>query len=562
MPNQRLSLLFTRAIAGVFLLVPFSAYSQTDNKAKLVGTISGKVTVSDSGIGDIVVTAQLGDRPGQPALARAKTDANGRYRLPGLTAGQYQITAIAPAWAFVDQSGYSGSFYGAGKVVVLAAGEDVDDVEIKLLRGGVITGRVTDADGKPVVEERVTPEIVDQNGNPTKQPALFMWNYQMTQTDDRGVYRIYGLSAGRYRVSVGRNESGFIGSRSNTYYPLTFYGDTTDATKATVVELQEGSEAGNIDIRVGRASRTFFATGRLIDSDTGQPIPGTRLMYGPARPNQPFYGGYVGTPTGPRGDFRLEGLEPGRYGISISASYEASSHYSDPLLFEIRDADVTNLELRATRGLTLSGVVIFEGSQRKDLQQQIGTLRVGASVTSPTNSQSQSFSSSGIAADGSFQITGVRPGKVRLVVAAYSNPALRGITTLRAERGGVDVLQTLELQPGESLTDLRIVAGLGTGTIRGTVRFVGGELPPNMRLFVNVKREGATASGGGLVDARGHFVIGNLTGGTYEVTLHVSSNIPPAGRRIKPQMQTVAVSDDGEAQLDFIVDLTAKEGGP
>ena len=106
------------------------------------------------------------------------------------------------------------------------------------------------------------------------------------------------------------------------------------------------------------------------------------------------------------------------------------------------------------------------------------------------------------------------------------------------------------------------MAGLGTGTIRGTVRFVGGELPANMRLFVNVKREGAAASGGGLVDARGRFVIGNLTGGTYEVTLHVSSNVPPAGRQIKPQMQTVVVSDDGDAQIDFIVDLTAKEGGP
>jgi hypothetical protein len=38
---------------------------------------------------------------------------------------------------------------------MLAAGEEVRDIDIKLVRGGVITGRVTDAENNPIVEERV-----------------------------------------------------------------------------------------------------------------------------------------------------------------------------------------------------------------------------------------------------------------------------------------------------------------------------------------------------------------------------------------------------------------------
>ena len=81
-----------------------------------------------------------------------------------------------------------------------------------------------------------------------------------------------------------------MASRNRTYYAVTFYGNTSDATKASVVELQDGTEATNIDIRVGRAANTFVASGRVVDAENGQPIPNLRLIYGPAKVNQPFYG--------------------------------------------------------------------------------------------------------------------------------------------------------------------------------------------------------------------------------------------------------------------------------
>src|SRR6185503_6480519 len=176
MPLQRLSLTFARALAGLLLLVPLSAHAQTaPASAKPTGTISGKVTVNEKGAPDILVAAQSLDRPFQQAAARAKSDATGRYRLTGLPAGQYQITAIAPALASAAEPG-SASIYRVGKSVVLAPGEEADDVDMKLVTGGVITGRVTDPDGRPVIEERINLQMLDQPGNVNNQVNVPMWN--------------------------------------------------------------------------------------------------------------------------------------------------------------------------------------------------------------------------------------------------------------------------------------------------------------------------------------------------------------------------------------------------
>ncbi len=125
--------------------------------------------------------------------------------------------------------------------------------------------------------------------------------------------------------------------------------------------------------------------------------------------------------------------------------------------------------------------------------------------------------------------------------------------------------RNLEIEPGQSISDLRVVVILGTGSIRGTVKFEGGDLPTDARIFIGVRREGTPGGGSGApVDARGHFLINNLAPGTYEVTLYMVLAGPPqlSRRPFPPQKQMVDVVDDSEAQVTFTVDLKMKEGGP
>jgi len=557
--------------AGVLLSVSAPGYGQTtETKPRPNGSISGRALIGGKGAPGIAVAAYGGDMINRRAAAQAISDGEGRFRLSGLAAGTYQVSALAPTYASSEPLSLSsfGPTSGLSKSIVLAPDENVEDIDLKLVRGGVITGRIKDAEGRPVIEQQVVLAAVDENGAPSKTQMTQAYNnYQMYQTDDRGVYRIYGLPAGHYKVSVGSAPGrGSSQLGTHTYYPQTFFGDVSDTAKATIVELTEGGETGNIDIQVGHRGETYTATGRIIDTDSGEPIAGVRFMYGPAPKNQSnFFGGYIGAPTNSRGEFRIEGIEPGRYGVTLASDFEASAVYSDPSYFEVTDGDVSNLELKATRGNSMSGVLVTDGITNREVLAQLTSMRVTARVTSTTSPQTSNSGTSMIAGDLSFSINGLRPGRAGLYITSIGNPGIRGLQIAKVEREGLDVTRTLEIKSGQPISDLRVILVYGTGTIRGTVKFENGDPPSLSRVFVAARREGATNNNyGAQLDSRGRFLITNLPAGTYEVILNLGFPIgptPPQQRPPQPK-QFVTVAEDAEAEVTFTVDLKPKEGGP
>ena len=545
------------------VLTSFAAHAQSDAKTKANGSISGRVTIGGKVAEGIPVAAFGGENfDRRVAAAKGVSDGDGRYHLSGLAPGNYQVAPLTPNLTAAQQESFQGfgfPYFGTSKNIILAANEMVDDIDVKLVRGGVITGRVTDADNKPVVEVRISLQPIADPQNPVRPPLPY--NSQMYQTDDRGIYRIYGLPAGRYTVSVGfSGTEGILAPGSRRYYQRTFHPDVTEAAKATIVELAEGGEATNIDIKIGSSADTYNVTGRVVDSETGLPISGVRIGFLMVRPNQerpsPIY---IGLTNDNHGEFKFDGFGPGHYGAYVSSENDGGEFYSNPAYFEIVDKDVTGVELKAIHGLSLSGVVVIDGNVTKDMLAQLAGLRVSASVTPTSGAQINGSVSSAVAPDGSFQINGLRPGPV--AIGLYPNgPAGKRPTIARIEHDGLGVSQGFEIQPGQSISGLRIVVNYGTGSIRGTVRFEGGSLPIDSRTFVTCRREGARDTSGGQVDSRGHFVINNLAPGTYEVMLQLA--FPRPQRSTPPQKQEVTVTNDSESEVTFVINLAPKEGGP
>jgi hypothetical protein len=64
-------------------------------------------------------------------------------------------------------------------------------------------------------------------------------------TDDRGIYRIYGVAPGRYRVSAGVSDDDTYPSirTGRVSYRRTYYPDAPDAADAKIVEVTAGGEA-------------------------------------------------------------------------------------------------------------------------------------------------------------------------------------------------------------------------------------------------------------------------------------------------------------------------------
>ena len=551
-------------IAAAMQLASPTAFSQPDQKPKGTASISGQVSVDGKPSAGIAIAAFTSDsavRTRAP-VAQSISDAEGRYRLTSLGAGQYQIATMAPNLPSKESAEPNFSFlFGPSKSIVLAAGEQVDDVDLRLSRGGVITGRITDADNKPVVDERVTLQILNENGRPPVRIPYFTYMAQMTLTDDRGIYRIYGLPFGRYKLSIGLSPGDSSAGSIRGYFQRTYYPGTTDAGRAEIIDLSEGGEAANIDIRVGRREDTFKVTGRVID-ESGGLVNNARISIMAAPEGRERYGPIMtGQPTAD-GEFRVEGVAPGRYAAYVSSEFFASDFYSDPVAFEVIDKDVSGIEIRATRGVTVSGAIAADNMELRQLLTQVPNLRVSVNVQASNNDPSQrSGGTAAVMRDGSFQVSGLRGGRATLNV--YTTEGLNRPAIVSIEHAGVGISQGFEIKEGQPISDIRVLVAYGNGVIRGTVRFDGGTRPDNLRMYINCTREGSRLSAGAAqLDARGRFILRSLAPGRYEVTLQTYPTPGSAQRPRPPQKLIVTVTNEVEAEANFIVDLNQKAGEP
>src|SRR5437762_12417174 len=122
---------------------------------------------------------------------------------------------------------------------------------------GVITGTVTTLEGEALVGVRVLAvrvrdgegRLLRGTGAATSRPR---------RTDDRGVYRLFGLQSGSYLIQVGGG--------SLSYYPAFGYqGDAAtyhpSATRDAAVEVvvRAGDEIRGIDVRY-RAERAHIVS--------------------------------------------------------------------------------------------------------------------------------------------------------------------------------------------------------------------------------------------------------------------------------------------------------------
>ncbi len=128
------------------------------------------------------------------------TDDEGRVVFRNLAPGNYLLTAM--------RSGYVNTFYGSkfpgrgpGVAVTVLDGQKVSDVRIRMLRGSVITGTVRTATGRPAPNQQVQATLVRSTGSERRAVNL-EGGLGASSTDDRGVFRIFGLAPGDYIVLV------------------------------------------------------------------------------------------------------------------------------------------------------------------------------------------------------------------------------------------------------------------------------------------------------------------------------------------------------------------------
>ena len=508
-------------------------------------SIAGQIKLSDKiAKGVAVILTSSNQLAGTDSTKRLSTDDDGRYKFTDLAAGTYNINVLSPGYVVFADSAVMRN----GQQVTVKDAEAVERVDFTLTKGGVITGRALSVDNRPVIGEPVSAFTMDAKGKQTPFNPPAGVNYR---TDDRGMFRIYGLPPGSYYISVGRGDNRGGGAAffaATRTYQRTYHPSTSDVQSAEAVAIEAGQELTDVDVRMVSVE-TFAASGKVVEADTGKPVAGILLAHAVARggrnggqggPGGGGPGGPGGGPGGPAvtdgvsgndGEFRIEGLVAGKYTAYMTQDGTASKYYSDQAQFEISKSDIDGVEIKLHIASSISGTIVLDGNTDPNL---LTNLQVTAMVRGSGASGSNSTS---VAPNGNFSISGLSPGRVSLNVMDERNPGpFSGLSITKIDRNGQDVTSGLTLNAGEDATNVRIYITYGTGIIRGTVRVDGGQLTPDMRIMAIARRTDTGNNGGGgggfgggfgggampaQVDASGHFQIEQLVGGTYDVTLIV-----------------------------------------
>jgi protocatechuate 3,4-dioxygenase beta subunit len=478
------------SIASLFIFSVANAQTpQHDNRPR-TASVSGRVTVAGKpAVNAKVVVTEVKDGPvpvgqgfsmdlmgaGTGEDHVALTDAEGRYRVINLPEGKYE--------AHVSREGHVREKPSPNESLTesfsLGEGESRGNVDFALVRGGVITGRVTDADGRPLIARAVSLQVVDEQGGKTilrssQNPINLMMGLDGSQTDDRGVYRIFGLRAGRYLVSAGGESNIITGTAGN--YPRAWHPDAADENQAKVVEVTSGGEVTGVDIRLGAVKKTYEALGRVVDEETGKPVAGASVICFRVKAADEGAaiegigdGGFGGTAkTDEQGNFRFAGLVPGQYQLNL-ADYESflagggGNYYSDGTKFEIHGGDLAGVEIRAKSGATISGVAVIEDADQSAKSSLSQTMLMAHPMPALPNEASANEVAlamtpvvSRVGSDGAFSLKGLRPGKV--MIQAFSM-TLSQLKIMRIERGGVEMTEGIVVTGREDITGVRIVFG-------------------------------------------------------------------------------------------------------
>lgn len=547
-PKMRFSTRIALLSALLLTCIAFVSAQQNPNKG---GSITGRVTLANKGVAGVTVTITMsGDAlSGSGLTLSAITDDEGRYRLANLPPRTYFVWPFVPAFVVAEATG----IYPQGKSVSVVEGEAAEDINFTLTRGAVITGKVTDSTGRAVASERVRLIPVQQELK--RLVSAIYPSITDIRTDDRGIYRAYGLPGGSYKVAVGDTQFAALTSTSGRrFYPQTYHPDVTDEEKANVVELAEGGEANDVDITVARAMTGFAVSGRFVDANNGQPVPS--LNFGLTIISNKETRGYisqrsVGTGTG---TFQIDNLPPGTYAVSV-LSGSSSGHWGASESFTIRDADINDVEVKVHRGSTISGTVTVEGTDDRSILARLSRMQVQAFTISEGNSVG-SVNYADINTDGSFQIGSLRAGRALIMLSPRDRNVAPEFALLAIDQNGVDKSGGVQLKEDENISGIRLTLGYGTGVIRGTVRVEGGPLPEGAYLDAAFIRPGSSLTiGHTRVDARGQFVFEHVPPGNYEVGVNAYLQSGRVSAR-----QAVVTSNGVATEITITLNLNPKPG--
>ena len=445
------------------------------------GVITGKVinengqplpnvTISIRGYGSI--------GPGQAITS----DRDGTFRSNDLDRVPYLISAATPAYTTPPRDPDSiQPIYRVG-----------DSVTLVLVKGGVITGAVTTPEGDPVVGVKVRAQmILDGNGQPSRYGAALRERI----TDDRGVYRIYGLPTGSYVVMAGGGGSLWPPSDYDADAPT--YAPSSTRDTAAEINVRAGEEITSVDIRY-RSEPGHSVSGMATGPQTAEPS-GFFINLSSTLDEGSQWNISTHQPPGDRG-FVFSGIADGDYDVTARSHFQTGEWtLSEPKRIKVRGSDITGIELSTKPLAVVSGQLLLEDSRAAECKGKRRPLFAETLVFAWHNEKNKAkdqpqfiWSLGGPSSpdkQGKITLRNLAPGQYHFIprysakywylnsISLQSSAAL-GPKSPRANRDVDAARNWTTLKTGDRLSGLIIKLSEGAASLQGKIKIPEGEKPP------------------------------------------------------------------------------------
>lgn len=397
-------------------------------------------------------------------MSIAVSDKGGHFSIDRLPPGKYLLT--------LERSGFIKQAYGqrsadhAGAILVLRAGQDMDDLIFRLQPTGVISGTVTDEDGEPLPHATVRAFTVTSVQGKTELKGGGSYS-----TNDLGEYRIFDLAPGHYFICASFEAltptvkshvnpfDGRIQQLEGAYTPM-YYPGVPRRDVASAITVKAGDEIPAIDVVLSPV-QTYKVRGRAVvaavDGKTHN------VMINVLTRGNETGGEFVRSiePDSATGKFEILGVAPGAYSFeAFSARSDGGGPYTASQPIDVVGSDVDGVSLTLRTGIAISGQIHVEDSENVNMSKAEVILTKKGSVIDETYTAQAKV-------DGSLTFTGVHDGWYSVDVKSDCHRCYLKSATSH----GINlVTEGLHVDSDSNLEAIQLVYSSDSGTVEGSVQ--------------------------------------------------------------------------------------------
>ncbi|MDQ2844075.1 MAG: carboxypeptidase regulatory-like domain-containing protein [Acidobacteriota bacterium] len=506
------------------LTVPLVLIAQTANQAGVAGTVAGRVSDSQSGIGIGGANIQLFPRGQTGNLQPLRTTSleDGSFLFESVPAGNYLL--------YVSHSNYT-SAGNTTQTISVNSGQQVANLVLPLQPFGTISGKVVDQAGAPVAGASLQLfNTFSLRGKPQLRRV------QNATANGNGEYLFQKVVPGTYYVSADTPSADRPATRDNsatqdksateTAKPAkdsnglssirTYYPRSAILEGASAVEVAPADSPSGINISLQQAA-TFHVRGKIESLLPGALRKGTALTLSPRDTSAIGGSGRAASTRADGSTFDIARVPSGSYSLWLLGSYagvDGSRRGRRPRLLARQDVDVNGADVN---DVTLSLMPPVNLTGRLALLNPptgINPAQIRISLQPAGQTALGSFQMLSPGADGSFAAQDLEPGDY--MVRVSNVPAGMYVESIQLNRQ--DVQQTgIDLSQGGG-GELVVTLRPGAGDVNGTLANSGGSNQPGSGLALLVP-EKLSADGSGVLSgqlrAGGTFSVANVAPGRY-----------------------------------------------